>query len=194
MASSLHDEAPAGLRGLRTAAPLRRVLRRQAEADPLESPRSSDRGSIAATIVLVVVVVGLVSLFNFGIHALMTALIVVATRRTARRTDHLHAFLRLIALLSVACDGPTEPSEIATPPPLTECHWLGLAAPDTLPVSQTATVSVFRQFCRPNFFPLRNDQVTWTSFTPGVAAVSPGVISAVSRGAARLSEWWNIRQ
>ena len=44
---------------------------------------------------------GLVSFFNFGIHALMTALIVVATRRTARRTDHLHAFARLIALLSV---------------------------------------------------------------------------------------------
>jgi hypothetical protein len=45
---------------------------------------------------------GLVSLLNFGIHALMTALVVVATRRTARKTDHLHAFARLIALLSVA--------------------------------------------------------------------------------------------
>jgi len=44
---------------------------------------------------------GFVSLFNFGIHAVMTALIVVATRHTAHRTDHLHAFLRLIALLSV---------------------------------------------------------------------------------------------
>jgi hypothetical protein len=44
---------------------------------------------------------GLVSLVNFGIHALMTALVVVATRQTARNTDHLHAFIRLIALLSV---------------------------------------------------------------------------------------------
>ena len=44
---------------------------------------------------------GLVSLLNFGIHALMTALIVVATQRTASRTDHLHAFVRLVALLSV---------------------------------------------------------------------------------------------
>jgi len=44
---------------------------------------------------------GLVSFLNFGIHALMTALVVIATKRTADRTDHLHAFLRLIALLAV---------------------------------------------------------------------------------------------
>ncbi len=44
---------------------------------------------------------GLVSVVNFGIHALMTALVVVVTRRTASRTDHLHALLRLVALLSV---------------------------------------------------------------------------------------------
>ena len=44
---------------------------------------------------------GLVSLLNFGIHALMTVLVVMATRRTARQTGHLHAFARLIALLSV---------------------------------------------------------------------------------------------
>ena len=44
---------------------------------------------------------GLISLLNFGIHAVMTALIVVATRHTAKQTDHLHAFARLIALLSV---------------------------------------------------------------------------------------------
>lgn len=42
-----------------------------------------------------------VSLLNFAIHALMTALVVVVTRRTATRTDHLHAFARLVALLSV---------------------------------------------------------------------------------------------
>ena len=44
---------------------------------------------------------GLVSLLNFGIHALMTGLVVEATRHTAARTDHLHAFLRLTALLTV---------------------------------------------------------------------------------------------
>ena len=44
---------------------------------------------------------GLVSFLNFGIHALMTGLVVEATRHTAARTDHLHAFLRLTALLTV---------------------------------------------------------------------------------------------
>ena len=44
---------------------------------------------------------GLVSFLNFGIHALMTALVVVATRHTDSRTDHLHVFARLIALLAV---------------------------------------------------------------------------------------------
>jgi hypothetical protein len=44
---------------------------------------------------------GLVSLANFGIHALMTGLVVEVTRRTAKRTDHLQAFLRLISLLTV---------------------------------------------------------------------------------------------
>ena len=44
---------------------------------------------------------GLVSLVNFGIHALMTMWIVMATRRTATRTDHLHEFLRLTALLTI---------------------------------------------------------------------------------------------
>jgi len=44
---------------------------------------------------------GLVSLVNFGVHALMTGLVVEATRHTAARTDHLHAFLRLTALLTV---------------------------------------------------------------------------------------------
>jgi hypothetical protein len=44
---------------------------------------------------------GLVSFVNFGVHALMTGLVVEATRHTAARTDHLHAFLRLTALLTV---------------------------------------------------------------------------------------------
>ena len=37
---------------------------------------------------------GLVSLANFGIHALMTGLIVVVTHHVAGRTDDLHVFMR----------------------------------------------------------------------------------------------------
>ena len=44
---------------------------------------------------------GAVSFLNFGIHAAMTGLIVVATRHTARLTDHLHVFGRLTALLLI---------------------------------------------------------------------------------------------
>src|SRR5437764_8517048 len=44
---------------------------------------------------------GIVSLTNFAIHALVTGVIIEATRRTADRTDHLHAFLRLTSLLTI---------------------------------------------------------------------------------------------
>jgi hypothetical protein len=44
---------------------------------------------------------GLVSFLNFGIHAVMTGLIVVLTRRLAGRTDDLHVFMRVSALLMV---------------------------------------------------------------------------------------------
>jgi hypothetical protein len=44
---------------------------------------------------------GLVSIINFGIHAVMTGLIVVVTRHIAGRTDDLHVFLRLTALLMI---------------------------------------------------------------------------------------------
>ncbi len=44
---------------------------------------------------------GLVSFINFGIHAVMTGLIVVVTRHIAGRTDDLHVFMRLTALLMV---------------------------------------------------------------------------------------------
>jgi hypothetical protein len=44
---------------------------------------------------------GIVSFLNFGIHALVTGIIVEATRNAAARTDHLHAFLRLTALLTI---------------------------------------------------------------------------------------------
>jgi hypothetical protein len=58
-------------------------------------------GARANPMLILLLAGGLVSFFNFGIHALMTALIVVATRSTARRTGDLHAVARLIALLSV---------------------------------------------------------------------------------------------
>jgi RsiW-degrading membrane proteinase PrsW (M82 family) len=44
---------------------------------------------------------GIVSFLNFGIHALITGVVIEATRRTAARTDHLHAFMRMTALLTV---------------------------------------------------------------------------------------------
>ena len=44
---------------------------------------------------------GVVSFLNFGVHALVTGVTVETTRHTAQRTDHLHAFLRLIALLTI---------------------------------------------------------------------------------------------
>ena len=43
----------------------------------------------------------LVSFLNFGIHALFTGVVILATRRTAARTDHLHVFMRVTALLLV---------------------------------------------------------------------------------------------
>jgi len=42
---------------------------------------------------------GLVSIVTFGIHALMTGLIVVMTRHIAGRTDDLHVFMRLSVLM-----------------------------------------------------------------------------------------------
>jgi hypothetical protein len=44
---------------------------------------------------------GAVSFFNFGIHALVTGLIVIATRHTALKTDHMSVFARITALLTV---------------------------------------------------------------------------------------------
>src|SRR3954453_765608 len=44
---------------------------------------------------------GIVSFLNFGIHALITGIVIEATRHTAHRTDHLHAFFRLTSLLTI---------------------------------------------------------------------------------------------
>jgi Ion channel len=44
---------------------------------------------------------GAISLVNFGIHAVMTALIVVTTRRMKTRTHHSGIFVRLTALLTI---------------------------------------------------------------------------------------------
>jgi hypothetical protein len=58
---------------------------------------------------------GLVSLANFGIHAVMTGLIVVITRRIAGTTDELHVFMRISALMlvTVVALTATHISEIA---------------------------------------------------------------------------------
>ncbi len=42
-----------------------------------------------------------VSFINFGVHAVMTGVIIVSTQRTAVWTDHLHASARVSALLMV---------------------------------------------------------------------------------------------
>jgi hypothetical protein len=42
-----------------------------------------------------------VSFINFGIHAMITGVIVIATRHTAAATDDLHMFMRVTALLMV---------------------------------------------------------------------------------------------
>lgn len=44
---------------------------------------------------------GVVSLLNFGIHALVTGLIVIATRHIAAATDDLHAFIRVTSLMMI---------------------------------------------------------------------------------------------
>jgi hypothetical protein len=43
----------------------------------------------------------LVSLVNFGVHAIVTGIVVVAARHTAAATDDLHVFARVTALLMV---------------------------------------------------------------------------------------------
>jgi hypothetical protein len=48
-----------------------------------------------------IVACGLVSLVNFGLHAIITGIVVVAARHTAARTDDLHVFARVTALLMV---------------------------------------------------------------------------------------------
>jgi hypothetical protein len=44
---------------------------------------------------------GLVSLVNFGLHAIITGIVVVAARHTAAATDDLHVFARVTALMMV---------------------------------------------------------------------------------------------
>jgi Ion channel len=44
---------------------------------------------------------GLVSILNFGVHAVMTGLIIVVTRHIAGATDDLHVFMRVSALMLV---------------------------------------------------------------------------------------------
>jgi hypothetical protein len=44
---------------------------------------------------------GIISLVNFGIHALMTGIIVVATHHIAAATDELHVFARVTSLMTI---------------------------------------------------------------------------------------------
>ena len=54
-----------------------------------------------AAMVNQILIGALISFLNFGIHALMTGLIVAVTHHVAGRTDDLHVFMRLTALLMV---------------------------------------------------------------------------------------------
>jgi hypothetical protein len=47
----------------------------------------------------------IISILNFGIHAMITGVLILATRHTARRTDHLHVFMRVTALMTVTVIG-----------------------------------------------------------------------------------------
>ena len=51
-----------------------------------------------------------VSLVNFGIHAAMTGLIVIATQHTAAVTSHLGVFVRLTALLTITTATRADPA------------------------------------------------------------------------------------
>ncbi len=44
---------------------------------------------------------GFVSILNFGVHAVMTGIIIVITRHIAGATDDLHVFMRVSALMLV---------------------------------------------------------------------------------------------
>ena len=44
---------------------------------------------------------GLISLANFGIHAVMTGLIIVVTHHIAATTDDLHVFMRVTSLMTI---------------------------------------------------------------------------------------------
>jgi hypothetical protein len=76
---------------------------------------------------------GLVSIFNFGIHALMTGLIVVLTRHVAGRTDDLHVFMRLstLVLLTVVVLMVAHVTEIFVW--ATFMQAVGISAPDIHP-------------------------------------------------------------
>ena len=53
------------------------------------------------TVLFQLLVGGATSLINFGIHAVVTGLIVVLTRHIAGATDDLHVFARVSALMMV---------------------------------------------------------------------------------------------
>lgn len=98
----------------------------------------------------------------------------------------------IIASTTLGCSA-TSPDAIDPPPAaLEDCHWLGISGPDALASSERVTLSVFRQFCRPNFLPLTNDQVSWRSVDAAVATVSNGVVSAVAPGAAVIEATFGV--
>jgi hypothetical protein len=91
----------------------------------------------------------------------------------------LAAALALSATL--ACDKSGAPVQ---PEPLTDCTILGVAVPRTLEVGETRRLTAFLEHCRPMYFPLASDQVTWKSLDSGLASVSGDTLTAIAPGPA----------
>jgi hypothetical protein len=83
--------------------------------------------------------------------------------------------------VTLACGKSGAPVQ---PEPLTDCTILGLVVPRTLDVGETRRFSAFLEHCRPMYFPLGPDQVTWKSLDSGLASVSGDTVTAIAPGAA----------
>ena len=83
--------------------------------------------------------------------------------------------------VTVACDKSSAPAQ---PGPLTDCAILGVMVPRTLDVGETRRLSAFLEHCRPMYFPLAPDQVTWTTLDSGLVSISGDMLKANAPGAA----------
>jgi hypothetical protein len=73
---------------------------------------------------------------------------------------------------------------VVQPPPLTECTYLGVGHPLQLTVGESRALGPFLEHCRPMFFPLPLESVTYRSLNPERMRVEQGRIRAVASGPA----------